>query len=120
MADGFHAIVEHYSRYSWFLAIWSLPLAALAIAAAVPSRSPSAPFVRDRSGAPVGATRTPLPIAALVVLIAFLCAYSYAIIAHEDLVGIDYAQLTAKRFVDMPLWPEIGRFYPLGFQEYNL
>jgi len=117
MADGLREIVAHYAQYGWFLAIWGVPLAALTVAGVASStRSTDAPSRGHERRAVLGA----FPTLALIALTAFLGVYAYALMAHEDLVGIDYAQLTAKRFVGMMIWPESGRFFPLGLQEYNL
>lgn len=116
MGDGIRAIVAQYAQYGWFLAIWGVPLAALMIAGGLSMRTAGARVTKpEREGSP-GALST----WALIALIAFLCAYSYALVSREDLVGLDYAQLTAKRFVGMQIWPYNGRFFPLGLQEYNL
>jgi hypothetical protein len=116
MLEAFRAVGAHYSQYGWFLALWGVPLASLSIAGALSLRSASPPSAAFERGALLDAIRTP----AVIALLAFLWAYAYAIVAHEDLVGLDYAQLTAKRFVGMQIWPDNGRFFPLGLQEYNL
>lgn len=116
MGDGARALVAHYAQYDWFLAIWGIPLAALTIAGGLSLRSGGARSHREHGETWLAAVRDP----AVLALVAFLCAYAYTLVAHEDLVGIDYAHLTAKRFVDMQIWPDNGRFFPLGLQEYNL
>ncbi len=115
----FHALVAHYAQYGWFLALWSAPLAVLAIAVGL-SKPASANGASYRATRDVATTWTPPTVTALVALAVFFAAYAYALVAHEDLTGFDYAQLTATRFVGMEIWPDNGRFFPLAFQEYNL
>ncbi len=64
------------------------------------------------------ATRSTPALAA--ALAAFLAAYVFLMFYHDDLVGIDYAHLTARSLIPMVISPESGRFFPLARQEYNL
>jgi len=57
---------------------------------------------------------------AMLCIVAVAIVYAYVMAVGDDLVGIDYATLTAHRFVDIPIVPESGRFFPLALQEYNL
>ena len=54
----------------------------------------------------------------------FLSIYSYLILYGQDFGGFDYNQFTLNslrgKFYPMPIWPSLGRFWPLGLQEYNL
>jgi hypothetical protein len=56
----------------------------------------------------------------VVALAAFVSVFSYVIFYREDLVGLDYATITAGRFVAILIHPAGGRFFPLALQEYNL
>jgi hypothetical protein len=98
-----------------------MPVAVLTVAAVAWAKRTATP--RSASTATV---RWAMPrptrslVFAMLALVAFMSIYAYVMIYHDDLVGIDYAQLTAQQFVEMPIWPHNGRFFPLAFQEYNL
>lgn len=53
----------------------------------------------------------------------FICIYIYLILYGEDFAYIDSAQFTSVfvqgKFVAMPIFPSIARFWPFGHQEYN-
>src|SRR5512146_1149538 len=68
----------------------------------------------------VARARRNAPCRTAVALAAFISVYSYLIVYHEDLVGLDYATITAARFAVVPIWPWNGRFFPLALQEFNL
>ncbi|HEU4786167.1 MAG TPA: hypothetical protein VFS57_02125 [Gemmatimonadaceae bacterium] len=114
------ALFAHYAPYAWFAAVWTIPIAALGAVGFVSL---------DRAGMCLAELRrpsTPVPTPLLWVTVsavafaAFISAYSYLIVYHEDLVGLDYATITAARFVVVPIWPWNGRFFPLALQEFNL
>jgi hypothetical protein len=114
------ALFAHYAPYAWFAAVWMIPIVALGAVGLVSL---------DRAGARVAEPRrrsTPFPTPSrwvapsAVAFAAFISVYSYLIVYHEDLVGLDYATITATRFVVVPIWPWNGRFFPLALQEFNL
>jgi hypothetical protein len=78
--------------------------------------APAAPATAARSDSRAAALARALGIAALA---AAVCVYVYLMFYHDQLVGLDLAQLTAGRLVPMPILPSSGRFFPLAFQEYN-
>lgn len=53
----------------------------------------------------------------------FICLYIYLILYGEDFAYLDNAQFTSLfvqgKFVQMPIFPSIGRFWAFGHQEYN-
>jgi hypothetical protein len=53
----------------------------------------------------------------------FICLYIYLILYGEDFAYVDSAQFTSVfvqgKFVPMPIFPSIGRFWAFGHQEYN-
>ena len=67
---------------------------------------------------------TPGTFAAMVMLAAFLGAYVTMILVWEDFAYYDnslFISYTLKgRNYLKPIWPEQGRFFPLGWQEFNL
>ena len=115
------ALFAHYAPYAWFAAVWTIPIVALGAVGLV---------CLDRggprqNGALGGLSAVVLPrsmsrVLPVVALAAFVSVYSYVICYHEDLVGLDYATITAGRFVDILIAPASGRFFPLALQEYNL
>ena len=58
-----------------------------------------------------------------MVFFALFIFYTYLILDGADLVGNDYSQITLHtvrdRLFHMPIWERAGRFWPLGFQEFN-
>ena len=114
------ALFAHYAPYGWFAAVWTIPIVALGAVGLVSL---------DRAGTRLAEPRprsTPAPTSShwvalsAVAFAAFISAYSYLIVYHEDLVGLDYATITAAKFVVVPIWPSSGRFFPLALQEFNL
>jgi hypothetical protein len=58
------------------------------------------------------------------LLAVFVCCFLYLIFYREDFACFDCDQLmdyslVGRRF-RMPMWPEAGRFFPLGLQEFNV
>ena len=53
----------------------------------------------------------------------FLCAYIFLMFYEEDFAYHDNSVLTSYslqgKFYGLPIWRDIGRFWPLGLQEYN-
>jgi hypothetical protein len=105
-----------YSQYRVFLAIWiATPLVLGAMGARwVAARAPTAsePVARWRPNAAL--------VVCMTLFAVFALTYVSLIYSREELVGQDYGQLTAFRFIDMPIRAASGRFFPLGLQEYNL
>lgn len=58
------------------------------------------------------------------LFIAFLFYYIYLILYKEDFAYHDNGQFTffslQGKFFGMPIWKEVGRYWPLGLQEYNI
>src|SRR5690349_9972453 len=110
---GADTFIELYARHWPFLIVWFATPALLMVAAvrsARPATEPSSPTI---------AWRAPDVFAGLG-LVVFLGVFALLMFWREDLVGPDYAQLTAGRYFEMPIWPNGGRFFPLAMQEYNL
>jgi hypothetical protein len=114
-------LFAHYAPYAWFAAIWTIPIAALGAFGLL---------TLERAGPrPIGSTggrfsivwpARPSSVLPILALAAFVSVFSYVIFYREDLVGLDYATLTAGRFVAILIHPASGRFFPLALQEYNL
>ena len=116
-------LATFYAPYGWLLILWTAPLFALSVRGFVSSRT-----VGNQLSGTLDMTSSELSghslrrssVMAPAALAALACLYACLLFYHEDLVGLDYAQLTAPRFVSVQLWPVNGRFFPLGLQEYNL
>lgn len=67
---------------------------------------------------------SPGTVVPLTLLALFLCAYIAMILVGEDFAWYDDSVLTAFSLrginFPVPVWPQGGRFFPLGEQEYNL
>jgi len=99
----------------WLLPVLIVPPAALVAAWALTrsATTPAAPCL-----VPSRATR--FDRWTVVGAALFVVAYVYAMFLNDELVGIDIAHLTVNRIIDPVIAPESGRFFPLGFQAYNL
>src|SRR5215471_2715147 len=64
------------------------------------------------------------PVAAMTLLGLFLAGYIAMILAWENFTYRDNSIFTLYTLrghdIGPPIWPHIGRFFPLGFQEFNL
>ena len=107
------ALAALYAPHVWFLAVWIATPVLLIVATR--SRLVHA----DALAIPARPT-TRIDLAAIAAAGLFFCLYASLVLYGEDLVGADYAQLTAQRFFPMPIWPQNRRFFPLGLQEYNI
>ncbi|HSQ28401.1 MAG TPA: hypothetical protein VLN49_01040 [Gemmatimonadaceae bacterium] len=115
------ALFAHYAPYAWFAAIWTIPIAVLGAVGLVTLEGTGP----RQSGRPGRALRILWPpstsfVLPILALAAFVSVFSYVIFYREDLVGLDYATVTAGRFVAILIHPASGRFFPLALQEYNL
>ena len=67
---------------------------------------------------------TPRGIASLALLAVFLASYVAITLVWEDFAFYDYSLFTDGTLkgenVAPPIWREEGRFFPLGYQEFNL
>jgi hypothetical protein len=91
-----------------FLVIWMLPRRE-SIRDSIPSRWPDLPRIS---------------ILAVAFLGVFLACYIAGSLVWEDFTYTDnsmftYGTLTGHD-VGPPIWPDLGRFFPLGYQEFNL
>lgn len=115
-----------------FLVIWLLPLVGLIIYGclffnkeeikALPSTNRENDDIRQ-DNRPIWAIKTRYEAMLLIMFVIFLMTYIYMILYETEPADLDHAQLTfyslRGRFFRMPIWPSIGRFFPLGLQEYN-
>jgi hypothetical protein len=111
-----------------FLLIWITITAAACVAVAVglvaaPKRQVATkrPTSLSLTWRQVG---TPKAVATLTFLAVFLASYIAMILAWEDFAYIDhehFTQITLKGHnIYLQIRPDIGRFFPLGFQEFNV
>ena len=124
MAGSPTAVVElaaYYKPYAWLALTWTIPLVGMcATGMAFVAANPRSDAVGSGLGVPINRPR-PLWLAiAAAAFAAFVLGYLFLIPYHEDLVGLDYASVTARRFAEIPIWPSTGRFFPLALQEYNV
>lgn len=67
---------------------------------------------------------TPAGIVALGILVVFIVSYIAIILVWEDFAYMDNSIFTLYIFkghdIPPPIWPKVGRLFPLGFQEFNL
>jgi hypothetical protein len=63
-------------------------------------------------------------VLAVAFLALLLVCYGVGSVAWEDFAYYDNSMFTTRTLVGLdlppPIWPEAGRFFPLGHQEYNL
>ncbi len=119
LPSALRELAAFYAPYGWFVAVWTIPLAVLCVVGTVVPW-PASPHAGRLGDEPTHPPTGFLSRIAAVALAVFVGLYVLLVFYHEDLVGLDYAQLTARRFVSVPIWPANGRFFPLGLQEYNL
>jgi len=65
-----------------------------------------------------------IDFASAILLAVFVCCFLFLIFYREDFACFDCDQLmdyslVGRRF-RMPMWPQEGRFFPLGLQEFNV
>jgi hypothetical protein len=122
LRDLYHALAGH------FWPSWLVLSAAVVIASTWfvgPSRAPRSLPQAEIKLVPVRhRVATPANIVALVVLAAFLVAYVAMTLVWEDFAYYDNDFFTLGTLkghdIQPPIWPAQGRFFPLGFQEFNL
>ena len=128
----FNSSLPHLVRAMWgarvgqFWLIWITIgiVAAVAVILAVHEKR------ADSSGSGISTPQRQLiPIsasgwAALVMLAIFLAAYSWMVLVWEDFAYHDNSMFTQYSLqgknIAPPIWPAMGRFFPLGYQEFNL
>lgn len=110
---------SHYAPYAWFFVVWSLPLVGVCAAGIATRRDVKDSIGNAASVMTEARASTWSTVLAVIGLALFATVYVFLVLYHQDLIGLDYAQLTARRFASVPIWPESGRFFPLGLQEYT-
>jgi hypothetical protein len=116
-------ILVHFQRF------WMATLIALITCAWLLRRYRGAAVngLQADAGAVSGATTKSfdaIDFAFAILLAVFVCCFLYLIFYREDFACFDCDQLmdyslVGRRF-RMPMWPEAGRFFPLGLQEFNV
>lgn len=115
-------------RIDGFWSIWIAMTVIAALGAAVLIRFSTTVFSQRQNGAattPVrsdGRSRT--VIASLILFALFLAAYVAMTVKWEDFADYDDTYFTAGTLqghnLTPRIWPDIGRFFPLGHQEFNV
>ena len=113
-----------------FWQIWITITAAAAICVAVAVGRPAAPRRQGATKRPINLIRTwrevetPGAVAALTLLAVIVAFYIAMTLVWEDFSFSDNPWFTLFTLkgdnVGKPIWPASGRFFPLGFQEFNL
>jgi len=129
MSFFLHHLLRHGYDMFWshFLIFWLLILVAIAVCGWYLAGSTDAARPAPAQG-PLTALPKPSPsladITAGMVLIGFLALYTYIAFYKEDFAHYDNDNLIdfSLRGVNFPVavWPYIGRFLPLQYQEWNL
>lgn len=110
-------------RIAFFWPIWGAMTVALAAC--------SAWAVQHASGSPLQNRRISLPqptprgrYVALALFVLFCGLYAAMMLVWEDFARYDSSQLTLYSLkghaFQPPIWREMGRFFPLAFQEFNV
>lgn len=128
MPLALHYAVHHFrdALTSHFVLIWLLTLAPTVIAGLLISMRRRAALPLSAMEPPAGppARRNLADTVAQVALALFVALYIVAIFYKETFAYYDNDQLTdfslRGRAFAPPIWPGAGRFFPLGFQEFNL
>jgi len=132
MAASFSHAAQHLSQLliSHFLLIWMLLLVLVPVCGLLAS-SLWQPILSRTSpvGESTGKLESPRPLTladgiAAAGFAIFLILYIVVIFYKEDFAYYDNDQLTdfslRGRNFPPPIWPDAGRFFPLGFQEFNV
>jgi hypothetical protein len=118
----------YWDRILLFLPIWSAVTAAMVISAGSAVAYGPRLATRRANTIETGAVVTRIGnggvFVALVLLGVILLGYAVFTFAWEDFANYDEAFFTlyTLKGIDFPppIWPALGRFFPLGFQEFNL
>jgi hypothetical protein len=119
--------VRHFASLSQtlFWPVWFILTGAAALFTARFCRQSAHRPVRERktsNRAPWHSSRR--IILALTTLVVFLVAYGAVVLAWEDFAWYDDSFFTTVALrglnFSIPVWPESGRFFPLGLQEFNV
>jgi len=110
-------------RVDHFLWIWFALTASAAILIACMVR-PRSSLVRDSAKRPLGHRRSSEAVLSIAALMLFLAIYTAGALAWEDFTYYDNSHFTNEtligRNVPLQVSPEGGRFWPLGYQEFNV
>ncbi len=118
------------TRVTLFFPIWVALTVAIAASVRWVVGDAATPKTQTEEKVPVNLTQT-CPsvwsrgaVAALVFLALFLVGYIVLILRWEDFSYYDGSQFTLFTLrgynFSPPIWPQMGRFFPLGHQEFNL
>src|SRR5262249_23590968 len=118
----------HQIRVAMFLfwPIWIPMTAAAAVVVACAVGWTESPIAQKRSVSFIGASRKGLrgAVTAVTLLSLFLAGYIAMILAWESFTYHDNSIFTLYTLrghdIGPPIMPWVGRFFPLGFQEFNL
>jgi hypothetical protein len=118
-----HAVLLAYFRPTWIIVTAT---AAICVAWAVGRTAKTTNRSESKANLYLSwrLVRTPRDVTALALLAVFLTFYIVMILAREEFAYYDnsfFTLVTLKGHnIGTPIWPEEGRFWPLGYQEFNL
>ncbi len=129
LASFLHPVVEYvYHLVSYnFLFLWLLTLVAIVLGGLLLSDRPKSAILPqgDLKARPkLRSKLSPMDWISGLALALFVACYIMAILHKEDFCYFDDDMLTETTLrgvnFPLPIWPVLGRFYPLGEQEFNL
>ena len=113
-----------------FLLIWTTITTAVAICVAWAVGQAATPRIAQAMTSPVNPTLSwpqvvsPKAVTTVTLLTAFLASYIALTLAWEDFADYDNSFFTLDTLkghsIGLAIWPQEGRFYPLGYKEFNL
>ncbi|MCS6942375.1 MAG: hypothetical protein NZ901_07170 [Geminocystis sp.] len=119
MMAKFQRLLEYFHNYRQFSYVWLATLVVVIFLGTICHYFPQ----KDETQALESPSRR-VEYGAIVIVFLFLIFYSHLILYGEDFAYHDNSQFTLFTlkgdFYVFPIWPSVGRFWPLGFQEYNV
>jgi hypothetical protein len=113
-----------------FLFIWTTMTTAVAICVAWAVGRAATPRIAQAMTSPVNPTLSwlrvlsPRAVATVTLLTAFLASYIAMTLAWEDFADYDNSFFTLSTLkghsIGLAIWQQQGRFFPLGYKEFNL
>lgn len=118
----FYIILNYFQNHSLFLIIWITSLLIIISISLILSMN-NQPKINQVLSINIDSQKNILDYLAIITFCIFIITYIYLMFYGEDFGYVDNNQFTfftlQNRFFDMPIWPQDGRFWPLGLQEYN-
>ena len=118
----------HWGLIALFWPIWAALTLATAVGAVCAVGHAASPTSQGAQGRPIDLSRRPSwtggAVTAVTTLAVILLAYGVVTFMWEDFANRDESFFTVFTLkgndVTVPIWLDAGRFWPLGYQEFNL